>query len=57
MRKNIFIISIIISLMIQQSVMAGIWHKDSKTKIGNEIKIEEYPDSKDVEPKLEEVEA
>ena len=45
-----FIVFILLSLMMfMPSCNASLWHKDSK--LGNEIKQEEYPDSKDVEPK------
>ena len=45
-----FIVFILLSLMMfMPSCNASLWHKDSK--LGNEIKKEEYPDSKDVEPK------
>lgn len=44
-------------ILLQQASFAALWHKESNSKIGNEIKIEEYPDSKDVEPILEDVES
>ena len=44
-----FIVFILSLMMFMPSCNASLWHKDSK--LGNEIKKEEYPDSKDVEPK------
>ena len=42
-----FIISFM--FLFQPACSAALWHKDSK--LGNEIKQDEYPDSKDVEPR------
>ena len=39
--------------MFQQGAFAAFWHKTPKEDIGNTIKKEEYPDSKDVEPKID----
>ena len=49
MKKLKLYIALIISMaLIQNSVYAAFWHKD--TQLGNEIKQEEYPDSQKVEP-------
>ena len=50
--KKILITFLIIS-MFQQGAFAAFWHKTPKEDIGNTIKKEEYPDSKDVEPKID----
>lgn len=47
--KKLFIVLITCILAFQTSCQAAFWHKD--IGLGNEIKTEEYPDSKDVEPK------
>ena len=51
--KKILVIFFIIQLILAQTPSyAAFWHKDD---LGNKIKQEEYPDSKDVEPKADEV--
>ena len=51
--KKILVIFFIIQLILAQvPSYAAFWHKDD---LGNKIKQEEYPDSKDVEPKADEV--
>ena len=51
--KKILVIFFIIQLILAQvPSYAVFWHKDD---LGNKIKQEEYPDSKDVEPKADEV--
>ena len=40
-------------MLIQNSAFAAFWSKSDNSNLGNEIVKEEYPDSKDVEPKLE----
>ena len=47
--RKLFIVLIISILAFQTSCQAAFWHKDNG--LGNEIKKEEYPDSKEVEPK------
>ena len=39
--------------MIQNPVLAAFWSKSDNSSLGNEIIKEEYPESKDVEPRLE----
>ncbi len=51
---RLFLTFLIILSMFQLPVSAAIWHKGGA--IGNEIQKEEYPDSKDVEPKIDRVE-
>ena len=51
--KKYIALVLTILMMSQQISLAAFWNKDSKVELGNEIQIEEYPDSKDVEPKLE----
>lgn len=54
MRKIKFlIILILIITMSNCNVYAAFWHKDSNMPIGNDIQQEEYPEGKDVEPKLD----
>ena len=48
--SKIFIIVFIFLLIFQASSDAAFWNKDNS--LGNKIKIEEYPESKDVEPKV-----
>ena len=43
---------LIVQFLAQVPSYAAFWHKDD---LGNKIKQEEYPDSKDVEPKADEV--
>ena len=54
MKKN-KTISLILAflLFVQQASYATFWHKDTNTQLGNEIQIEEFPDSKDVEPRVD----
>ena len=55
MKKISFlIIFLIISLISQASVFAAFWSKSHNAELGNEIVKEEYPESKDVEPRIEE---
>ncbi len=49
--KKLLITFLILS-MFQQVSYAAFWHKQPKENIGNTIQKEEYPDSKDVEPKI-----
>ena len=53
MRKiiKIFLISFFITGVLMQNCQAAFWHHGES--LGNEIKKEEYPDSKDVEPKVD----
>ena len=48
-KKHLVILLIGLTLF-QQSSYAAFWNKDN-SNLGNEIKKEEFPDSKDVEPK------
>lgn len=50
--KYIFSVLIVISIL-QQSAMAAFWSKDDNKTLGNEIQKEEYPESKDVEPRID----
>ena len=50
-KLRLFIIFIIFLMITQISSQAAFWHKDSD--LGNAIQKEEYPDSRDVEPKKE----
>ena len=51
--KKIFTIFFIMQLILAQAPSyAAFWHKDD---LGNQLKQEEYPDSKDVEPKADDV--
>ena len=54
MKRFRFLIIFLIISMIQTSVFAAFWNKDSGSQLGNEIKKEEYPEGKDVEPKVDE---
>ena len=55
--KNIKILMtfLIILSMLQSSVHAAFWSKSQSKDLGKEISKEEYPDSKDVEPRIEEI--
>lgn len=44
---------LIITSLLQQTAFAAFWQKNDNAKLGNEIKKEEFPESKDVEPKVE----
>ena len=46
---------LIILSMLQSSVHAAFWSKSQSKDLGKEISKEEYPDSKDVEPRIEEI--
>ena len=50
---KLFTYLIILTLLIQNSVLAAFWSKSDNSNLGNEIVKEEYPDSKDVEPKID----
>ena len=50
--KKLIATFLIIQFLAQVPSYAAFWHKDD---LGNKIKQEEYPDSKDVEPKADEV--
>ncbi len=50
--KYIFSVLIVISIL-QQGAMAAFWSKDGNKTLGNEIQKEEYPESKDVEPRID----
>ena len=50
--KKLIATFLIIQFLAQTPSYAAFWHKDD---LGNKIKQEEYPDSKDVEPKADEV--
>lgn len=54
MNKLKYILSILIMVsMLQQSALAAFWSKDDNKSLGNEIQKEEYPESKDVEPRID----
>ena len=54
MKKYKFLILILVIIsMFQSTVLAAFWSKEQNTDLGNEIVKEEYPESKDVEPKLQ----
>ena len=48
------IISILIMSLFQNASIAAFWSKNVPNDIGNDIQKEEYPESKDVEPKVDE---
>lgn len=50
--KYIFSVLIVISIL-QQGAMAAFWSKDDNKTLGNDIQKEEYPESKDVEPRID----
>ena len=50
--KKLIATFLIVQFLAQTPSYAAFWHKDD---LGNKIKQEEYPDSKDVEPKADEV--
>ena len=53
MKKNKFLIIFLITLtMLQQTALAAFWNKPAKEDVGNKIYKEEYPESIDVEPKV-----
>ena len=49
--KKLIAILLVVQFLAQAPSYAAFWHKDD---LGNKIKTEEYPDSKDVEPKADE---
>lgn len=53
MKRFRFLIILLIISMLQPCSFAAFWHKDPATQLGNDIQKEEYPESKDVEPKVE----
>ncbi len=54
MKKIKLLISLlIICLMVQNTANAAFWTKQHNSDLGNEIAKEEYPESKDVEPRVE----
>ena len=52
-KNKILPLVLIVMLITQQTSYAAFWHKETNTQLGNEIKIEEYPESKDVEPRID----
>ena len=52
-KNKILPLVLIVMLIAQQTSYAAFWHKETNTQLGNEIKIEEYPESKDVEPRID----
>ncbi len=58
MKKIKFLITFLIILsFLQNSVSAAFWTKSNNAELGNDIVKEEYPESKDVEPRVEDVSA
>lgn len=53
MNSRVLIIFLIIISLFQQVVYAAFWNKNTDVKLGNDLIKEEFPDSKDVEPKIE----
>lgn len=53
MKRFRFLIILLIISMLQPCSFAAFWHKEPATQLGNDIQKEEYPESKDVEPKVE----
>lgn len=51
--KKYIALCLTILMMSQQISLAAFWNKETKAGLGNEIQKEEFPDSKDVEPKFE----
>ena len=52
-KNKILPLVLIVMLIAQQTSYAAFWHKETNTQLGNEIKMEEYPESKDVEPRID----
>ena len=52
-KNKILPLVLIVMLIAQQTSYAAFWHKETNTQLGNEIKVEEYPESKDVEPRID----
>jgi len=50
---KLFLSFLIINTLLSQSSAAAFWHKDT-INLGNDIQKEEFPEGKDVEPKIEE---
>jgi len=51
---NRFLVLILLSIFLfQQTAIAAFWDKENKSQLGNELQKEEYPESIDVEPKIE----
>lgn len=50
---RVLITFLIIFILSQNLSLAAFWTKNTNNELGNEIVKEEYPDSKDVEPRLE----
>ena len=54
MNKLKYILSVLIMLsVLQLNASAAFWSKDDNKKLGNEIQKEEYPESRDVEPRID----
>ena len=53
MKRFRFLIILLIISMLQPCSFAAFWHKEPATQLGNDIQKEEYPESKDVEPKVQ----
>ena len=53
MKRVKFFIILLMLLILQPCSFAAFWHKEAGVQLGNEIQKEEYPESKDVEPKVE----
>lgn len=51
---RVLISFLIIIIMSQNTALAAFWNKQAQENLGNNIQKEEYPESKDVEPKIEE---
>ena len=49
---KLFTFLIILTLLIQNTAFAAFWSKSDNSNLGNEIVKEEYPESKDVEPRI-----
>ena len=53
MKRVKFFIILLMLLILQPCSFAAFWHKEAGVQLGNEIQKEEYPESKDVEPKID----
>lgn len=45
---------LIIFFLVSDAVFAGFWNKEHSSELGNDLQKEEFPEGKDVEPKIEE---
>ncbi len=56
MKRNKFIAILLISFLMTQNIsFAAFWSKSNNAELGNNVAIEEYPESKDVEPRVDDI--